>query len=838
MTIPTFVKDQVLTAEELNDAFGETTASIQAETARAQTAEGILQDEIDAETSRAEAAESALAGGISTNASAISAETTRALAAEALLMPIATLAANTGLALSGTSNGNNAQVELNLKPQSVNDATAARALNAAPNYPLILIKSVDGGLFYRDSTDTTSAEDGGTYCGTIIRPTDYATNGVYKRRDVGVLQAAWWGVVANVDRTTQLQLAINVASASSSELWFSAGTFIIDPTINSAAYPTSSKYGLSLLSNLHLRGHGDVILKIKDNSSTDASPLRFTMFFSATNLSNISFDGITFDGNWTNNHISPSRGSNVYNVYNQAFIGFFGNTAWGDNVRVSNCLFKNNAGANNVICAVTNGISANTLGNGWLFTNNTHLDGGMDTSDFTAIFGYANSVQCFGSRFYQTNAPTAFNGTGARNAFEVHGSGAQFNDNKVDKYFGGVIVNSNWTSPVVGVEVCDNEFTNMFLYGVRLWRQDSAGTPQSAINDVRITNNIVTLSPDLYATATTYKAGIIALGANYAYSISDVVISDNTVVQLSGAQNLSAGIYLSGYTITAQKHERYEISRNRIYGTYNGINIFTASGGVGTTFGTITVRGNTVNDLLNVGANVNPIAYFFRGTAGLQIDNLIFENNTAEDDSSGSGQTKFGLWVQDSITQVTFSRNNFINVTTPYTESSLVVTTRNGDDLRQTMTAATGVVVSGWNLTTRKTYKIQLSYTAFTAAALTSDLNFFVVPARSRLVSVIADVTTKFIGGTVATLMMRLGTSAGGQQYLLDFDAFTNPITKGLLDADLGASITRAAAVQGGALASWTANTNLFMRLTSTVGNVNTLTQGVVTLYLTFETYP
>lgn len=124
----------------------------------------------------------------------------------------AALAATTGAGLVGTSNGNTAQAELNLKPQIFANAAAVRAYTAVGgvNYPAIIVTSADGacGTFYRDATDTTSAEDGASFCGTILRPADYATNGVYKRKFNGFADPQWWGAFGAGDDFTSLQNAI------------------------------------------------------------------------------------------------------------------------------------------------------------------------------------------------------------------------------------------------------------------------------------------------------------------------------------------------------------------------------------------------------------------------------------------------------------------------------------------------------------------------------------------------------------------------------------------------------------------------------------------------------
>lgn len=132
---------------------------------------------------------------------------------------------------------------------------------------------------------------------------------------------------------------------------------------------------------------------------------------------------------------------------------------------------------------------------------------------------------------------------------------------------------------------------------------------------------------------------------------------------------------------------------------------------------------------------------------------------------------------------------------------------------------------------TRGLTQITVPYQAFQANALTKDLNLAYVPPGSRVVSAVADVAVPF-GGPAGALMLRAGIAAGGQQLLLDADVKTAPTIIGLNDAELGPGLSRAGAVQGGIMLSWTAAGYLTARLTSTSGNLSGLTQGSVTFFV------
>lgn len=135
-------------------------------------------------------------------------------------------------------------------------------------------------------------------------------------------------------------------------------------------------------------------------------------------------------------------------------------------------------------------------------------------------------------------------------------------------------------------------------------------------------------------------------------------------------------------------------------------------------------------------------------------------------------------------------------------------------------------------------WKITIPYTVWTANALTQDLVVGVIPAKTQIVGIVADTTAAYTGSTTATLVV--GVSAGGGELLAVHDVKTAAVTKGLLDADMGTGLTRAAAIQGGYRPSWTAASNLNVRMTTTVANigngtVTNFTGGSTTLYVELQ---
>lgn len=154
--------------------------------------------------------------------------------------------------------------------------------------------------------------------------------------------------------------------------------------------------------------------------------------------------------------------------------------------------------------------------------------------------------------------------------------------------------------------------------------------------------------------------------------------------------------------------------------------------------------------------------------------------------------------------------------------------------------SGTGITVNSVGVVTTHVYKVTASSTAFVTAGVTSDITIATLPAKTILLGVYAELATTFACASVCTtgtLSFTLGSSAGGNDVLVSFDADAATARFGLVDTDLGTAMTRATAVQGGKLFSWTTTTPMSLRLTSGTGNlgngtVTNLSQGSITFYL------
>jgi hypothetical protein len=146
----------------------------------------------------------------------------------------------------------------------------------------------------------------------------------------------------------------------------------------------------------------------------------------------------------------------------------------------------------------------------------------------------------------------------------------------------------------------------------------------------------------------------------------------------------------------------------------------------------------------------------------------------------------------------------------------------------------TGITTDRNGQVRRAIHKRTFAYTAFSAAATSKKIVFDVLPAKTKVCAVYCDTTTPFTGGGVATATMRVGTVDDENGYIASHDVLSGVVTKGLADADLGTYITRANAVQGGHIPSWSATKALYVQLDTDI-NTSNLTAGTVVVVVEVE---
>lgn len=142
-------------------------------------------------------------------------------------------------------------------------------------------------------------------------------------------------------------------------------------------------------------------------------------------------------------------------------------------------------------------------------------------------------------------------------------------------------------------------------------------------------------------------------------------------------------------------------------------------------------------------------------------------------------------------------------------------------------TVATGQMV-------HSVHKITVTNAALDVAA-TSDETIWTVPAKTRVLRMIADVTTTFSGGGITDMDVVCGPSAGSNGYLVTFDVDTAIGTYGDVAAEIGANLLSATYAD---IPSWSATTAIICRFTCAGANCSAATQGSATFYIEHLVYP
>ncbi len=171
---------------------------------------------------------------------------------------------------------------------------------------------------------------------------------------------------------------------------------------------------------------------------------------------------------------------------------------------------------------------------------------------------------------------------------------------------------------------------------------------------------------------------------------------------------------------------------------------------------------------------------------------------------------------------------------------SITATTLKGkvkNPTTQITVGATGTLVSEGHIN-RQLYVRTYAAADFTDADTTKGIVIATLPAKTKIVGIYADTTAAYTGGTVNACTLEVGiTAEGAAEILAPGNVFAAAILMGDADAEMGTGLTRAAAIQGGYMPSWTGTTAIYATLDSTAGNLNALTTGSTTFYIETERF-
>lgn len=153
---------------------------------------------------------------------------------------------------------------------------------------------------------------------------------------------------------------------------------------------------------------------------------------------------------------------------------------------------------------------------------------------------------------------------------------------------------------------------------------------------------------------------------------------------------------------------------------------------------------------------------------------------------------------------------------------------------------ASGVTQVNIGRVSQNITKIQIDYTTFKAASTSEYYIIASLGAGIMVKGVICDTVTAY-AGLAGTIEISVGWSASANEAILAHNVKAAPVVKGLLDADLGAGLSKAGTSPSiGVVTSWSSTNDVLIKLVSGTGNMGNgtatlLSAGLTNVYLITE---
>jgi len=329
-----------------------------------------------------------------------------------------------------------------------------------------------------------------------------------------------------------------------------------------------------------------------------------------------------------------------------------------------------------------------------------------------------------------------------------------------------------------------------------------------ATGDVTVEGNLTVKSPASFA-------GNVGIGTTTP-TVSLELKSATPKILLTDTDNNDWSIYTSSLNNLVLRDE----SNSADYATFHGGGGFTIPNITNhVTFGSALKLLNT--GLLGIGTTSPDKAVEINSATGANL-------RLTYDDSNGSASNYVDFAVPATGDLTVTPSGGDASVTGNLSTSTANITEGSG----------TGITVNHTGKVNRQVYQVTTTFAAYTDSDTTKGIVIATLPAKTKIVGFYSDTTAAYTGGTVSAATLEVGVTAeGGAEILAAHDVKTAAVTKGLADADMGTSMTRAAQIQGGYLPSWTGTTAIYATIDTTDGNTSALTTGSTTFYITTERY-
>jgi hypothetical protein len=534
-----------------------------------------------------------------------------------------------------------------------------------------------------NDVDALRYDDNGS---TMVKHTATGTSAVARAlnaRLMDMVSVKDFGATGNgvTNDTAAINAAKVYACSINAALLFPAGTYLVTPATAQTGAGTYN-CAFEIINNMHWFGENGATIKLSDNYSTDATPLELAICSTSAAVSNVSFSGLIFDLNGANNSMSPSRPV-TYNSYNHAAIIANGPSGRLSDVLVENCVFKNCAGVCTIVCALVAVGTTPVSGVRWVIRDNLFLNNGVDSSDFTGIYAFCESVVCEGNYFWQDSPPHTVGKTGGATGYEVHGSNQRFVNNYVYNYTLGAYAASNFTDTTLNTVIANNHFYcsdgGIFIY---------RGTSMTEIKGIIIESNTFYFDGHTYSGQPTYRAAIAFQGqiATQQSAVNNIKIQNNYAINTDNSL-LSQFVRWDTVTnVASNVCSNLSITENQVIGFTDGVYIITnAANGMGFT----EISRNAFIDFAPDDLANPPHGIYVNATGGFTT--LVIKDNSFIDER-GSPQFSDGIYLTTgTITDLVLGEQTFKGMTTSKVTvaGGLTLTNRIGGGLTFTGTTAT-----------------------------------------------------------------------------------------------------------------------------------------------------
>lgn len=439
------------------------------------------------------------------------------------------------------------------------------------------------------------------------------------------------------DDTEALTSAFAYAVSEGKPVFMDSGVYIVnvDKTAIQAGGSTIH-YGLELLSDLRIIGNGAEI-KIKDNSSSGGTPIRYAILQTNGEVENIQIKGVKFNMNGLNNLIDG-------NTYVSGAIQISGDGARVDNMKISDCEFLNCNGTNFIVLGqvVASGLQ---MGKNVVIEDCYFYTNYFNTTDHSSIYGWVEEMVVRNCTF-EIASTTDVSGLPPC-CIEVHGKDSIVEDCKMVgyKYRKFMFVANNFTSDVENV-VVKNNVIRSFEHGIVFFRNTLGHTP---VHDVLIEDNFIEINDE--TSNATLKTAIQMIPP---YGCSKVIITGNTFKKI-GITKYSAFCDIANGD-DDNPIDNIFITGNTVENATRGVNITSVDGKVGL----VKISDNIFKNLQTSGANASR-GVFATGETPNVVDYLEVANNLFIDTV---GAFEYGVFITQYVESLKITGNEFKDILT------------------------------------------------------------------------------------------------------------------------------------------------------------------------------